>query len=243
MSRSNNTDLVNPAVRFFDWKGGEGILEYYDKEKEERVTVPLPFKFLVLDRVAQVGGGTGRGNDYQGFWSNAVRDTRKEPFIVRTKQGIYAEGLWKDIKDKNTSFVTGLYIAFHDEDKNLQIGYLKLKGAANSSWIDFTNKHQRDIYKGVFAITDKELDDSGPVKFYRPVFVWSDKITDETNDMALSLDEQILQPYLMAYFARTVETNGEVHYTGESYEPEAAMADAANAMPAGTVEDDDDIPF
>lgn len=204
MSRSNNTDLVNPADRFLDWKGGDGVLEYYDKDAEERVQVPLPFKFLVLDRVAQVGGGTGRGNDYQGFWSNAVRDTRKEPFIVRSKQGVYAEGLWKDIKDQHTAFITGLYIAYHGEN-GLTIGYLKLKGAANSSWIDFTNKHQRDIYKGVFSITGKELDDSGPVKFYRPTFAWSDKVSEETNDEALALDEQILQPYLMAYFSRSIE--------------------------------------
>lgn len=240
MSRSNNTDIVNPAVRFFDWKGGDGTLTYYDKSAEERVTVKLPFKFMVLDRVAQVGGGIGRGKEYQGFWSNAVRDTRKEPFIVKSKNGTYAEGLWKDIKDQHTSFITGLYIAFHDDDKNLQIGYLKLKGAANSSWIDFTNKVQRDIYKGVFAITGSELDDSGPVAFYRPTYSWSDKITDETNDAALALDSEILQPYLEAYFAKTAVAgvNGhDVHYTGPETDEEREVETVT--QPA----DDDDIPF
>lgn len=233
MSRSNNTDINNPAQRFFDWKGGEGEITYYDKDKEERVSVPLPFRFLVLDRVAQVGGGIGRGQDYKGFWSNAVRDTRREPFTVRTKDGVYAEGLWKEIKDQHTSFVTGLYIAFYDDDKNLQLGYLKLKGAANGAWIDFTNKTQKDIYKGVFTIKDRELDDSGPVKFYKPVFQWSDKVSDETNNIALSLDADVLQPYLKAYFTKTQEVEYSGH--GDAYEPEQAAAVAAGAeIPAQT---------
>lgn len=215
MSRSNNTDLVNPAVRYFDWAGkaSVGKLTYYDKESKETIAVRMPFRFLVLDRVAQVGGGTGKKKDFQGFWSNAVRDTRVDPFIVKNKNGVYAEGLWKDIKDKHTAFVTGLYIAFYDENKELQIGYLRLQGCANSAWIEFTKTH-RNIYRGVFSITGAELDDSGEVSFKFPVYDWSDKITDETNDAATALDSDILQPYLTAYFAQQGMTAKALDYSG-----------------------------
>lgn len=247
MSRSNNTDIVNPSTRYFEWSGGKkggGFLSYWNKDTKERIKVDLPFRFLVLDRVYQVGGGIGKGKDYQGFWSNAIRDSRKEPFIVKSKNGVYAEGLWKEIKDKHTSWVTGLYIAYHDDDKNLQIGFLKLEGAANSSWIDFTNDVQREIYKGVFSITDSEFVD-GEIEFYKPVYKWSDNITDETNESATQLDSDILQPYLKAYFALERTATPESEYTGhgDAYEgddePEMATAATASTAPSA----DDDYPF
>lgn len=242
MSRSNNTEIINPATRYFEWSGGKktgGILSYWNKETQERVPVTLPFRFLVLDRVYQVGGGIGKGKDYQGFWSNAIRDSRTETFTVKYKNGVYAEGLWKEIKDKHTSWVTGLYIAYYDDDKNLVIGYLKLEGAANSAWIDFTQKVQRDIYAGVFSVVESEFVD-GEIEHYKPVYSWSDKITDETNEAAKRLDAEILQPYLTAYFGRDRATNLESH--NDVYE--RPMEDPRDEdMPEMTGLDDDDIPF
>ena len=40
----------NPATKFFDWKSNDKCFSYYDKEKQENVLVPLPFKFLNLPR-------------------------------------------------------------------------------------------------------------------------------------------------------------------------------------------------
>ena len=42
MSRSNQTDLINPAKRFVDFAGGDGVLRYFDKslgEKGENVNI------------------------------------------------------------------------------------------------------------------------------------------------------------------------------------------------------------
>lgn len=252
MSRSNNTEIINPATQYFEWSGGKktgGVLSYWDKDAKERVPVVLPFRFLVLDRVYQVGGGIGKGKDYQGFWSNAIRDSRKEAFVVKNKNGIYVEGLWKEIKDKHTSWVTGLYIAYHDSDKNLQIGFLKLEGAANSAWIDFTQKVQRDIYAGAFAISASEFVD-GEIEHYKPVYSWSDKITDETNESAKQLDEQTLQPYLKAYFGREREGAADQEYSGSSHENsqydedyDADMAAERDAIRSAATMVDDDIPF
>ncbi len=139
MSRSNQTELINPATRFMEWSGGEGVIRYFDKtlgEKGENVEVPLPFKFLVLDKVAQITGGIDRDGTYTGFWSNAVRNTKTQKLVVRSKAGVEAQGLYEDIKNyPGAKFMTGLYIAYYDEDKVLQIGYLKIKGAALTAWM------------------------------------------------------------------------------------------------------------
>ena len=42
MSRSNNTELINPAKRFYEWNGDKGGFRYFDKqlgEKGERIEV------------------------------------------------------------------------------------------------------------------------------------------------------------------------------------------------------------
>lgn len=243
MSRSNNTELVNPAVRFFDWSGADGKVQYFDKElgeKGENVEVPLPFKFLVLDRVAQITGGLDRGDKYEGFWSNAVKNLKTQGFVVRSKQGIEAQGLYENIKGTpGVKFMTGLYIAFYDDDKQLQIGYLKIKGAALTAWIEFTKAH-RDIYQGAFGITGSEKCKKGTNTYYEPVFEFFSNVSDEADAMAKELDVH-LQEYLTAYFANNgiaeveAEFSGKAMAVGGQHDPQAPLARPED--------DEDDIPF
>lgn len=254
MSRSNNTELINPAIRFFDWSGEEGKIRYFDKtlgEKGENVDVPLPFKFLCLDRVAQITGGIDRNGKYEGFWSNAVRNLKTQGFVVKSKAGVEAQGLYEHIKGTpGVKFMTGLYIAFYDENAVLQIGYLKIKGAALTAWIEFTKFH-RDIYAGAFAITGNNQCKKGTNTYYEPVFAHSAKVSEESDDAAKNLDVQ-LQEYLSAYFAQSGIEEVEVQFSGQS------QAVAANGAVVGTyadpqapvggfnpsdAQDDDDIPF
>lgn len=217
MSRSNNTELVNPAVRFFEWSGGEGEVRYFDKslgEKGENVTVGLPFKFLVLDRVAQVTGGIDRDGTYQGFWSNAVKNLKTQGFTVRSKAGVEAQGLYEHIKGHpGIKFMTGLYIAFYDDDGSLQIGYLKIKGAALTAWIEFTKSH-KNIYEGAFAITGNTKKRKGSTTYYEPVFKYIDNVSEDADAMAKELDVH-LQEYLTAYFAQNGIAEVETEYTGQ----------------------------
>ena len=216
MSRSNNTELVNPAIRFFDWSGQDGEVRYFDKtlgEKGQNVSVEMPFKFLALDRVAQITGGIDRHGSFEGFWSNAVRNTKTQPFTVRSKAGVEVSGYYENIKNHpGVRFMQGLYIAFYDDDKQLQIGFLKLKGAALSAWFDFTKTH-RNIYEGAFGITDKTKQKKGATVYYAPVFEHYAKVSDEADEAAKQLDQK-LQEYLTSYFAQVA--------------PEQAMAATAN---------------
>jgi hypothetical protein len=215
MSRSNQTELINPAVRFFDFAGGTGTVQYYDRETKTNVDVELPFRFLILDRVAQVGGGIDRNGGYSGFWSNSVRNTATQPFTVRSKEGIEAQGLYKDIKGKpGLKWITGLYIAFYGDDAQLQIGYLKIKGAALTAWLDFTKSH-KNIYDGAFAITGAKKAKKGTNTYYEPVFEHIKTVSDESETAAVELDKH-LQEYLTAYFAQVGLAQVEQEYTGQA---------------------------
>lgn len=204
MSRSNNTEINNPAVRYFDWRGGEGEVSYFDKslgERGQNVTVDMPFKFLVLDKVSQVTGGIDRNGHYEGFWSNAIRNTKTQKLIVKSKEGIEVQGYYEHIKNHpGVKFMTGLYIGFYDEAGVMQIGYLKIKGAALTAWIEFTKAH-RNIYEGAFSIDDKTKQKKGSTIYYEPVFSRIASVSPKSEEQAIELDKQ-LQEYLTAYFAQ-----------------------------------------
>jgi len=220
MSRSNNTDLINPAKRFVDFAGGEGVLRYFDKslgEKGENVSIEFPYKFFVLDRVAQCTGGVDDNNGYLGFWSNAVKNLKTQQFTVRSKRGVEVQGYYNDIKGfTGLKFMTGLYVATKNADGEFQIEYLKLKGAALTAWIEHTKVH-RNIYEGAFGITGVASKKKGTNTYYEPVFEHYAKVSEDAETAAQALDIE-LQEYLTAYFAQAGIEEVEREYTGDSQE-------------------------
>lgn len=258
MSRSKPDNFAeNPATRFFDWAGGEGKLVYYDRDKKENVEVERPFRFLVLDEVATVGGGYDDGDKYIGYWSNAIRPrmAKQSEFNVRAtindKTRTMFKGLWADVKANLTGakYVKGMYIAFFDGDE-LSIGYLKIRGAALTAWLEFTKDH-RDIYAGAFTLTEEtEKKKKGTNTYYEPVFSFTEKIKDETNAGALALDDAVLQPYLAAYFAQQAEeTPHEPEFAGPQTMSAAVGGQYDAQAPSGfnpsepDEEDLEDLPF
>src|SRR5688572_28480716 len=116
MSRSNPTP-TNPAKRFFKWSGSKGKLVYYDKEKQEEVEVKLPFSFLPIDELSTITGYNKR--EKSGYWSNEVRNTRKEEVTVRTKGGVCYTGFYKNDQDvvqvpRDAKFAKSIYFAYQD---------------------------------------------------------------------------------------------------------------------------------
>lgn len=223
MSRSNpEVQLTNPAKRFFEWKGDTGTLAYYDKDQKVNIDVALPFRFLVLDEVVQVGGGIKRHGKYVGYFSNAIRSKHiaHAPLIVKSRVDkfttIEAEGVWSHIKGtlQGSKYVKGLYVAFIGDDKVLQIGFLKFKGAANSAWIEFNNaNNHRDVCQGAYTIKARsEEKENGNTIYYEPVFGWTDKVSEESEQAAVALDQE-LQAYLEIYFAQSLVAT---EFTGES---------------------------
>lgn len=242
MSRSVPTNFASPAVRFFDWAAERGDLQYYDKEAKENVSVKLPFSFLILDEVSQVGGGVKVNGKYEGYWSNAVKNLNSQIITVKSKQGIVAQGLYAELKErKGLHYVKGLYIAFYDDDKTLQIGYLKFKGSSLGAWFEFTKSH-RDIYKGAFTIKSKsDVIEGDKGDYYTPVFTHKADISEESDNAAKELDATV-QEYFTRYFA--YKGDEEVEYSGKAQAATVGgRSDPQSGFNPSEDDEEDSIPF
>lgn len=147
MSRSNPTEdrLKNPAVKFFEWSGSEGTLKWYDKETKENYLVTLPFTFLVLDQLNTV---SGYDKNIGGFYATEVRNA-KDPITVFANKKPIQTGEWKtELKLINgTKFTKSIYIAFYDDQKQMQIGNIKFSGSALSGLSDKTVEQNLKDYR------------------------------------------------------------------------------------------------
>lgn len=243
MSRSHNDNIVSPAKKTFEWSSEAGQFKYYDKQEKKNHEVPLPFRFLILDKLTTIRGYSDA--DSSGFWSNEIKDTRKQKLTVRTKKGVDAEGLYADIKDRlaaiGAKYATQLYIAYHEE-KELTIGCLTLVGASNSAFIDFSKTG--DVYKGAIEVKDYTDAKKGATKYKVPNFK-KIEVSDETDSAAKELDKQV-QIYLTQMFERNnlpyvKEEKEEKVDNGNQNIRADREDDYSDLFPAS--ENKDDLPF
>ena len=241
MSRSNNTEFPNPAKRFYTWDGENGGFKYFDKnrgEKGERVSVPLPFRFLVLDTLSTIKGFNDA--DQSGYWSNEIRDIKKDILTVRTKTGIVSKGLYEQvITDRNCTgakFCQSVYCAIKADDGTLEICNIQMTGAALSAWIDFRKKNK--VYEGAVEVSEMNEGKKGKTKYQIPVFK-KIEVTPDTDEVAKGLDKE-LQAYLIQYFIKTREEIAQVH-AEEKAEP-IPTPDPRNPLGVELPEKDD-LPF
>ena len=253
--------LKNPATRFLQWRGGAeafkgddgktrhegGKVTYYDKDAQENYEVDLPFIFIVLDELTTITGFSEK--DQSGFWSNEIRDLSREKLVVKTKSGTVASGLYGEIsegiKGKGAKYAQSVYIAFKDEDGNLQIGNIKIAGAALTAWIEF--KKRFDISQCAVFITDEpKLEKKGTNYYFSPVFE-GQNLSNAARDAAVKLDQE-LQKYLNTYFAQKPEADDleeledEIEAEAEENEAraDAAAEEASKVEPLNMDPDDDE---
>lgn len=190
----------NPSVRNFRWKGGSGLLTYWDKEAEKEVEVELPFGFSVLDELNCISGFNA--SDQSGYYSNEVRILANDDIVVKSKSGTKFRGLYAKIKDEvkanGGKYAKSLYVAFKDETGELVIGNLKLSGASLTAWIEYTGKY--DPYKCASVLIEAKSAKKGATHYFMPVFD-GQNIKAETLNEARKLDVT-LQQYLKTYLAR-----------------------------------------
>lgn len=204
MSRSNpNTGSSNPSTRWHEWAGDKGGVRYFDKAALANVDVPYPFTFVLLDETATIKGWHDASDS--GIYSNEVRDTRQEVFVVKAfKGGEIANGVYAGIRDRvgnlGGHFVANLYIAYRD-GADLRIGSIQFKGAALKEWMEFRKANRKALYEKGIAITGATQGKKGSITYYTPKFGLV-AVSDETNAKAVELDKE-LQEYLRSYFSRT----------------------------------------
>jgi hypothetical protein len=192
--------LSNPAKRFLEWKSNDKCFSYYDKEKKENVSVPLPFKFLVLDQLHTVSGWNDATSS--GIYSNEVKFISKQQMTVKPFKGNeIAKGLYADIKEKVKNagghYVKSIYIMLEDGT----LANIQLKGSAVQQWGEFTNKSLSRLPEE-WVVVDKAVDGKkGAVKYTTPGFTFGGSLSDKEAAQAdLVFDE--LETYLKAYLIK-----------------------------------------
>lgn len=239
MSRSTaQNTLKNPARYFLEWKSKEKTWSYYDKEAGERKTIPVDTPFVVLDQLSTATGYSKRLES--GFWANEVREVQTDKMVLHNKNGVAAEGTWKEIKgtDRSLKFASSVY-AFAKINGEPELVNFKISGCALTPWFDFTKDVK--IYDDIAVKVQSTEDHDGDIPYTSPVYgIASRKLSEETATLAKEMDEA-LQEYLTAYLANSPQAKAvEKHSKAmEAYEaPEAPQRDAEpEPMP------EDDVPF
>jgi hypothetical protein len=244
VSRSNphENGNPNPASRWFEWNGENGVVRYYDKDAKQNVDVGSDFTFMLLDQLGSVRGWHDASDS--GIYSNEVKDTRQEVMVVKSfKGGALAEGIYKDIKDRVNAvggqFVANCYIAFKGDDGELALGSLRFKGAALGAWMEFSKAHRTDLYKKAIRINGYTEGKKGRIVFRVPVLKVAE-VSPETNAVATGLDVQ-LQDFLAGYLKKNKREQAET--TGRHVRDEdVSQAPDYNDEPMAPITEDD-IPF
>lgn len=233
MSRTNPNQqgTPNPAKRFFEWKGGVGKFQYYDKDEKKNIDLPDNFTFILLDELNCIKGYNE--NLKAGIYSNEVRNlSQQKLFVSYFKGDKIAEGFYNDIKDKITSksvggkFSKSVYIAFKDENGKLQIGNIQFSGSGVDGWFAFTSKHKNDIYKGAIQLTGKTAEKKGATSYFVPTFGLKE-ISAQADAEA-----ELLQIELSAYLKEYFERAGHVEFVDRPHE---------NDMPPDTLFVDESV--
>jgi len=216
------TPQTNPATKFIDWKSNDKCFSYYDKETKENVSIPLPFKFLVLDELHTVKGWNDASQS--AIYSNEVKFISKEPLTVKPFKGNeIAKGLYKDIKDKvvaaGAHYVKSIYIMLEDGS----LANLQLKGSAVQAWGEFTQKTRNrlpDEWVTVKSATDGK---KGAVKFSIPAFSFDKSLSDSEMEMA---DEvfNVLESYLKTYLLRAEPVINDIEVEADIIEDDEELA-------------------
>ena len=251
MSLSNNVDLKNPATKFLQWSSDHCAFKYWDKTKGlqkedgtftgENITVALPLTFIVLDTLSTIKGYSK--TDKCGYYSNEVRDLKKEILIVKNKTGEREKGLYAEVirseHIKGAKYCQSVYIAYK-EAKTLVIANIQMVGSCLSAWIDFRKKN--DVYKGAVSVSGFEQKVNGNTTYNEPIFKLI-SVSETIKKEAIELDK-ILQDYLVKYFKKT--QTEQVAQAPVEFRPVDAPEDSVAPQYSDTPpqqDGTDDLPF
>jgi hypothetical protein len=231
MSLSNPT-LVNPSTRRFEWSGGKGVLQYYDRETKQNRLQPLPFRFIVLDQLNTIAGFSKQ--DQSSIWANEVRDLKKDELYTRTKRGPIEAGLYEHLNQtmkRGGKFCKSVYLAY-ELNGNWVIGNFRAYGSALGAWFDFTKAYS--VEQGMVVMTRGAQQEAGTGPYFPPAFSWQ-KWDEGSFQVAVQLDKQ-LQVFLSSYLTTPkVDEDGQ---STEAMQPASSEVVHPVTQPAATEPDD-----
>lgn len=189
----------NPAKLRLSFKADSII--YYDKERGEEVSVPTPFKFVVLDERFSVGGFSDA--EESNIWSNEAKSVKNDRLTVRTKNGTVFRGLYADAKAEvvGAKYVRVAYI-MHDTESGPIISKLLVSGAALKAWMEFVTRGVAKNNK--IVLSGFEAAKKGSVNYFVPKFEKED-LTAEDRENGTRLDGE-----LQEYFKSSAPSEADV---------------------------------
>jgi hypothetical protein len=210
----SNPKLTNPAKKFIEWKGSKGVFQYYDKDTEKNIELPLPLYFIVLDQLSTVTGFSERLGC--GIYSNEVRSTKNEVLHVKSfKSGVHISGLWNDINDEVKAaagkYCKTVYAMLIKGKSDFELVCFKMHGSAfsgtekdnkDAGWINF----KADLTTFGVQVKTSLPGERGVTKFIAPVFETCTIKDQKIWDAAIKMDQQ-LQVYFSQYFSKDVLEN------------------------------------
>lgn len=211
MSLSNPRISNNPTKKYFNWRGSDGALVFYDKEAKANIEVPLPINFIVLDQLTTIKGFS---DQYQGsFGSNEVRSTKDNLKVVcygknnKGEKQVFdiAEGSYESIKDKlkaeGAKYTKSVYAVLVGDDNQLELVNFQFSGSALKPFFDINASDDGAV---IGMRKNEEEQKKGKTVYYEPEFVKLTKTPDNILTQAVALDKQ-LQEYLKSYFSKSNE--------------------------------------
>lgn len=220
--------LKSPVKKFIEFKGDEGVFQYWDKENKKNVKLEAPIKFIVLDELNTIKGYSEKHK--AGIFSNEVHNLKTQILNVRVfKANISVIGFYLDIKDKigamGGKFCKSIYAALIVGD-DLELVNFQLTGAAFKSWVDKVI----DVNNNAVMFSSTTDAKKGKVEYKIPNFT-AEPIAPELLQKAIKMDEA-LQEFLKKKKLNEIQSKVD--------------EEAAQEHPEDLVQDDketDDIPF
>lgn len=211
----------NPAKRFLEWKSNDKAFSYYDKDKEENVTVELPLKVLFMEHYHTVKGW--HDASASGIYANEVFLIGSEPMTVKAfKGGEIASGLYKDIKPKVNAaggkYHRSIYAMTESGDlinislKGASVGGIKRDKAVDKKdhpgYSDFASDNSTKLDDHWIVIDGAAEGKSGSVKYSIPTFAIGERIKPAIDSKANEVADE-LQTYMKDYVSESTAFDGD----------------------------------
>jgi hypothetical protein len=184
----------SPVKKYLEWASNDKCFSSYNKETGLREKITVPLKFVHLDELATIRGYIEINKVGQRIYSNEVRSTKNEPFVVKTKSGELASGLYSEIKEKvnalGGNYNTSLYAYLDGE-----VVGIFFKGSALSKWADFSRENKKTFLGSYIEVTGALAGKKGAVSFTTPIFQAGGAIDKAVSESAEEAYDQ-LQAFL-----------------------------------------------
>ena len=195
----------NPVKKYIEYKGNDGVFQYWDKLQEKNIEIPTDkIKFIVLDELSCINGFSKPNKC--GIYSNEVKNLKKEKLEVKSFKGnVHIVGLYSDIKGDAVSaggkFTKSVYAGLLSDDYNdIELVNFKMLGSSFEGWIDANVNFQKQ-YVVIEKFEDKT---NGATKYKMPVFAGVD-IPENLVSKAIEMDKR-LQEYFHSRESKEMET-------------------------------------